>query len=250
MIDLVSDIVDPDVQDALNHLINVERLPGGTRISMPVLYPSGACVIVEVVKQNDRYLVSDRGGAAAEADMLGASWQFQREAKRVASEAGIRFDGRDMFVAEVNQSMLETALVIVADCSKEAASHAALSAAERSQTDAKDLLFARLSSTFTKRDVAKDVELIGSSNHKWRVSVMVRGGTRLGLFEPVSAQYVSVVGAAAKFHDFAALEKPPTRVAVVKSKKDFGDFFGVVAAASSNVIEQNADNESFRKLVA
>ncbi|PAQ09738.1 hypothetical protein [Mesorhizobium temperatum] len=238
------------IGEAIRGMVNADHFFGGSIVTMPVLYPSGTTVALEVTRQGDKCLVSDRGGGWQEADMMGATRYFKKEANRVAEASGIRFDGHDMFVAEVAPAALQGAMMVVANCSQEATAFAAYRMAERSESDAKDILFARLSAIFGATDVAKDAELVGASNHTWKVSVLVTGRPHLGLFEPVMNKYISVVGTAAKFHDFSRLEHPPSRIAVVKSREDIGDFYGVVASASTRVVEQSASNEQFLRLVA
>lgn len=240
----------PKLRNALNGLITFEALETGVIVSMPVTYPSGASVNLEVRLQDKTAFVSDIGGGFNEADMYGAGRYFYNEAKRIAVELGIKFDGQDMFVARAPIDALAGVLTIVANASATAAKFAARRQAERAEADSKDELFSRLSRVYRGQDVAQDVELIGASNHKWRIAVMVADGDRRALFEPVSNHYVSIVGASAKFHDFAKLEIPPSRVAVVKSRQDLGDFFGVISSAATNVIPFSAGPKVFRDLLA
>jgi hypothetical protein len=249
MIDYVEKNLREDIARAIAALITVDHFAAGSMVSMPLLYPSGSTVVLEITRQGDRCLVSDRGGALQEAELSGATRYFKKEAVRVAAAAGIRFDGRDMFVAEVPLDALEGAMMVVANCSQEAVTFAIYSMSEKSESDAKEVLYARLTSIFGPTDVEKDVELVGASNHKWKVSVLVTRAGQMGLFEPVVNKYISVVGAAAKFHDFARLEMPPQRIAVVKNLADIGDFFGVVAAASSKVVELSSSNDNFLRLL-
>ena len=230
-------------------MVTSEHFFAGSIVTMPVLYPSGATVVLEITRQGDRCLVSDRGGGWQESEMMGAMRYFKREAVRIANQSGIRFDGRDMFVAEVSFESLQGAMIVVANCSQESVAFAASRMAERSENDSKEMLFSRLSSIFGSSDVAKDVEMVGASNHPWKVSVVVTGRSHLGLFEPVVNKYISVVGTAAKFHDFARMEIPPRRIAVVKSRQDIGDFYGVVAASATQVLEFSSSNDNFIKLL-
>lgn len=181
--------------------------------------------------------------------MSGMSRYYRAEAGRVVNMAGIRFDGWDVFLDDVGDDALAGAMVVVANCSSEATKVAALRAAERNRRDADEDLYIRLSAIFATKDVQRDAEAIGSSNHKWRVSVMVSDNYQRAFFEPVSNVYVSIVGTAAKFHDFANMDHPPARFSVVKSRQDLGDFFGVVAAASTKVIPETAPDSDFLRLL-
>lgn len=250
MIDFTRQTAREMIDEAIRRMVTAEHFHAGSVISMPVIYPSGSAVVIEVTIQNGVFLVSDRGGGAQEAELMGASRHFKKEAQRISDEAGIRFNGHDMFVVEVAENALQGAMMVVANCSQEAATQAVYRATERAESDAKDILFARLSSIFGAKDVAKDAEVIGASNHSWKVSVLVSGHPRLAMFEPVSSSYISVVGTTAKFYDLANLESAPIRVAVVRSREEIGDFYGVISAASNRVIELSASNDQFERLVA
>jgi hypothetical protein len=71
------------------------------RLSLPLLYPGGAMVGVELSRLRDGFLVSDAGAARREAGLLGGERAFQRIAHDVAKRFDIRFDHNMMFVAEV-----------------------------------------------------------------------------------------------------------------------------------------------------
>ena len=152
-------------------LYRLNTFVAGSLISMPVVYPSGASVVFEITSQGDRYFVSDRGGGFQEADFMGAGRAYTREAERIAQDSGIRFDGRDMFVAEVSVDAISGALVIVANCSQQAAALAAVRAAERVYRDAKGVLISRLERVYPPKEIIKDAKVIGGSNDKWPVAV-------------------------------------------------------------------------------
>lgn len=249
MIDFITHNIGNDVDEAVRRLVATEHFRGGSIISMPVTYPSGSTVVLEITGQNNRWFVSDRGGGFQECELFGSARYFRAEAERVAAHAGIRFDGRDMFVAEVPANTLHGALIVVANCSAEAARVTTLKAAVRDESDSRQELYERLSSIYKNKDVQKDAELIGTSNHKWRISVLVKDQRSRAFFEPVAHHYVSVVGTAAKFHDFVRVDNPPERIAVIKSRADLADFYGVISGASSKVIESTASNEEFSHLL-
>ncbi len=235
------------IDEAVKNLVSTRHALAGSLVTMPVMYPSGSSVVLEVSIQGDKCFVSDMGTASEEAEMMGTSRYFKSEATRIAAGYGIKFDGRMMFVVEVPVENVQGALVIVANASGDAARAAANKQAERHEYDAKEMLYERLLSVYRTKDVAKDAEAIGNSNHKWKISVLVKDHIRTWMFEPVSGYYITAVGTAAKFHDFAVLENPPARISVIKSREDIGDFFGLVAGASSKVIQSTEPDSSFVK---
>lgn len=248
MAEIMERSIDRIVDEAVRSLANAEHFRAGSIVSMPVTYPSGSTVVVEIIANAGRCFVSDRGGAFQEAEMFGSVRSFKKEAERVAESAGIRFDGRDMFVAEVSLDHLSGAMIVVANCSAEAAKAAALRAADRAENDDKEELFHRLSSLYRSRDVQKDAQL-QASRREWKVSVAVFGGPKIAIFEPVSGAYISAVGTTAKFQDFAGIERPPARFGVIKSVRDLGDFYGLVAGASTNLITSTSPDSVFERML-
>jgi hypothetical protein len=230
-------------------LVSARHALAGSLVTMPVIYPSGASVVLEVSISGDSCFVSDMGAAQEEADMMGTGRYFKAEAARIAESYGIRFDGHLMFVAEVPVDHVRGAMIVVANASGEAARAAANKQSERHEHDAKQMLYERLVSVYRSGDVAKDAEVIGHSNHKWKISVLVRDSLRSLMFEPVSGHYITAVGTAAKFHDLAALENPPFRIAVIKSREDVGDYFGLIAGASTKVVQATEPDSTFVRLL-
>lgn len=245
MIEIVGQTLSETVSAAIKKLVSVEHYRAASIVSMPNMYPSGASVVLEISIQAGRVFVSDRGGGFQEAEYLGSTRIYGKEASRVAAEAGIGYDGRDMFVAEVPMDAVAGAMVVVASCSANAACISAVKASAREEKYAKDALFDRLSDVFGASGFDKDVPIIGSSNHKWQVDAVVKRSRTMTIFNAVTKAYVSATGTAAKFHDLARLEIVPKRVAVVTSRKDIGDWIGVLATASNAVIEMTAANDQF-----
>lgn len=250
MIDFVGKSAKEDIDAAIARMLTVEHFAVGSIISMPIMYPSGSNVSLEVMVQGNDCFISDRSGGFLECELFGSTRYFKSEAEKIAARAGIGFDGRDMFIARVPKSALQGAMTVVANSSATAAQFASRKQSERSETDIKDELFERLARIFKNRDVAKDVEAIGTSNHKWKVSVMVADSGRRSFFEPVSNAYVSVVGTSAKFHDFANIgETRPHLFSVIRSRQEIGDYFGVISNASDKVITMNSTDKAFSDLL-
>jgi hypothetical protein len=104
-----------------------------------------------------------------------------------------------------------------------------------------------LVTTFSKPEVERDVEFVGSSSHKWPVAAIVRHHGKTSLFEPVSKNHISVVNAAAKFHDIARLDQPPKRIAVVNKKAEMGEYLNLLSQAG-NVVEYEIPKHDLRDL--
>jgi hypothetical protein len=237
------------LDEAVRTLVSTRHASAGSLVTMPVMYPSGSAVVLEVSMNGKRCFVSDMGTAFEESQMMGSNRYFKSEANRIAERYGIKFDGQLMFVAEVPIENIQGALVVVANASGDAARAAANKQTERHEHDAKEMLYERLLSVYRTKDVAKDAEAIGQSNHRWKISVLVKDSVNTWMFEPVSGFYITAVGTAAKFHDFAALESPPSRISVIKSRDDIGDFYGLVAGASTKIVYANEPDSTFERLL-
>jgi hypothetical protein len=228
-------------------LVSAEYSSLGSIVRTPILYPSGASVVVQITQHADRYFVTDMGFGFQEAEMIGAGIQYSNSAKGLADHFGIRFDNQAFFLAEADRGQLVSAVTIVANCSGEAASLAVYKAAERKFEEDTDKLYRKLVSVFSKSEVERDVDFVGSSTHSWPVAAVVRHAEKVAIFEPVSKNHISVVNTAAKFHDIARLDHPPRRIAVVNKKAEMGEYLNLLSQAG-NVIEYETPNEKFRDL--
>lgn len=230
-------------------IISTEHIGSASLVKTPIMYPSGASVVVQITRHHDRYFVTDMGVGHQEAEMIGASNFYSRHGKDLAAHFGIRFNNQAFFVTEASRERLAGAATVVANCSAEATALSAYRAADRRFAEGADELYKRLTEIFTKPKVARDVDVAGSSSHHWRVAAVVSLDGHKALFEPVSKHHTSVVTASAKFHDIARLDTPPARIAVVQNKRDMGDFINVLAQ-SATVIEQKEPDETIRKVAA
>ena len=114
MTDFVDKKLSSTIATAIKSLIAVEHFIAGSIVTMPNIYPSGASVVLEISMQGGRVFVSDRGGGFQEAEFLGSTRQYSKEAAKIAADAGIEYNGRDMFVTEVPSDAIAGAMAIVA----------------------------------------------------------------------------------------------------------------------------------------
>jgi hypothetical protein len=236
------------VEDAARQLVSTEHRTGGSFIRTPLLYPSGTSVVVRIEEGDDRFFVSDFGLGYQEAELMGASLMYARNAHPIAEAAGVRFDNQAFFVLEASREQLPGAVVTIANCSQETAIRAADALAEKTFEDSKSRLYERLVKVFTPKIVAKNVEVTGASNQKWRVAAIVNvPNERPTIFEPVTKHASSVASASMKFGDIALREDAPTRVAVVHRRAEFGPLLTVLSRSAS-IIEDDAPNDRLRQL--
>jgi hypothetical protein len=78
-------------------LIRISSRNDVARLSLPLLYPGGSMVGVEMSRLRDGFLVSDAGGARREAGLMGGEKTFVRLAGEVAERFGVRFDRNMIF---------------------------------------------------------------------------------------------------------------------------------------------------------
>ena len=241
-----------DIDEAVRSLVSTEHTPVGTLVRTPLLYVSGANVVVsvEAADRDGIWFVSDYGLGFIEAEMLGATAGFRKQARIVAYNAGVKFDSNAIFVAEVSKDQLAGAIVTIGNCSRDAVAIAALKLSDKKSTEDQAVLYERLVRVFTAPAVLRETELTGSSNTVWPVAnVVMFEGRPKAIFETVADQRYSVVNAAAKFHDLALLDQPPNRIAVVRNKKILGTWLNVLAQ-SANVIQLSVPDTTIIRLAA
>lgn len=88
---------------------------------MPVLYPNGNAVSVEITPNGDNLFISDMGIGHLEAEYAGASAYYGAQARRAAESFGISYDGYSVFAAKASFGQLEAAVLAVANASVQAA---------------------------------------------------------------------------------------------------------------------------------
>jgi hypothetical protein len=116
----------------------------------------------------------------------------------------------------------------------------------RPRNTAVDRLVTRLTSIFPADKVERDAEIRGASTHAWRVDAVVHTDSKQAVFEIVTEHPNSVAFAATKFHDFARMDDPPVRIAVVHRKEKLGAFLAVVSQAAMVIEDDAADGTYLR----
>jgi len=237
------------VENVMRELVAAEHRANESLISTPLLYPSGATVVVQVRNEGRSYFVSDMGLGYQEADLMGAGLIYGRHARLIAENAGVGFDNQAFFVVQVSRDQLAGAVIAVANCSQSAAGLAALKLAERKAGDMADRLYDRLITVFRPELVDRHAEIVGASNIRYRVATLVRAEKSAvpTIFDSVTKHPTSVAFASQQFNDIARLEDAPRRVAVVQRRDEFGDYLGLLSQAAS-VVDIEATKETFRML--
>jgi hypothetical protein len=106
------------IESVARDLVATEHHVGGSFIRMPLIYPSGAGIVVRVEKGDNRYFVSDWGLGYQETDLYGAGAFYVRHARPIAEKAGVGFDNQAFFVVEATREQLSGAVVTIGNCAR------------------------------------------------------------------------------------------------------------------------------------
>lgn len=236
-------------EEVARSLAKAGTLDGRAYIRTPVLLPSGASVVVVLEAEDEAghsYRLSDLRQGYEEALQLGCALLYRRRAAEAAARSGLAFLGDALVLGGVDRGQLVAATAVLANAVSAAVEHARLSAPDRQRNRATKRFVTRLGGLFNPAHVRVGEEIRGASTHAWRVDALVETEYGLAVFDLVAAHISSVGVANAKFHDLARLDRPPARVAVVRSKRDLGDLLTVLSQ-SARVVEQDAPDPALRR---
>jgi hypothetical protein len=135
-----SDAFKKAIDDVAKQLVTAEHRNGMSFIKVPLVYPSGASVVVRISDAYPDFFVSDFGSGHEEAEMMGGSSIYVRHAPTVAKSAGISFDSHSFFVMKASRDQLPGVIVTVANCALESVIATAFKLAEKKNEDDKEFL--------------------------------------------------------------------------------------------------------------
>jgi hypothetical protein len=234
------------VREALSNIASVRELDGKMVVNVPVLYPSGASVAVEVEFNRDRCWVSDMGTGKVEAEYLSAADHFSRAASEAAERFSVNFDGYCMFALWVPASRLEAAIVSVANASSVAASEAIRSASEKVQDRRNDQIFQRIKEIFGEKSVAKSVEVTGR-HASWNVhNVVLLPDRSRAVFEFMTRHANSVSSKYIMFADMKHSDESFSLNAVVADISSL-DSKAQIISDVANIVSLHASDEEISK---
>lgn len=237
------------VEAAARELVRVSHSGSGrSLVTLPLFYPSGAVVAVEVIANAGGHQVTDGGFAYREAEMFGAEYLFGRNACAVAERFGLEA-GRKEFRAFAQIDQLAGTIADVGAASVQLAQRLYERVVQRTEAEISAQLYEKLVHVFGSPKVVADATINGASSHKWRVSALVRLDGRDMAFEAVSNHHSSVYSSATMFHDFALLDRRPLAVAVVRNRREMGEYISILSQAA-NVIEADVSNDTIRRMAA
>jgi len=227
-------------------LIRVSARDESVRLSLPLLYPGGAMVGVELSRLRSGFLVSDAGAARREAGLLGGERAFQRIAQDVAKRFGIRFDHNMMFDLDVEESQLVAAVMAVANAAKTAVENTAIHLATTEHADHRAYLWDRLERAYGLKTFAREPVSFKGASESWDFDAAVKVQGTFALFQVVTPNANSVNSAVTKFLDVLDLGEKlaPKRVAVVTNKDRTPRL--LVLGRTSRILPADASDEQYR----
>jgi hypothetical protein len=226
-------------------LVRITPREESARLSLPLLYPGGSTVGVEISKLRDGFLVSDAGAARREAGLMGGERSFVQLAPDIAIRYGVRFDHNMFFDIDVVRNDLVVAVAAIANASKAAVEATAARLAAVEHADYQALLWERLQRIFNQRRVAQNFSFRGKSE-VWEFDAAVQWHGKTSLFEVVTPYANSVNSAVTKFVDVRNLgEAAPNRVAILTNKEKTPHL--AVLASTARWIGSNSNDETYKR---
>lgn len=228
-------------------LVRVSAREESVRLSLPLLYPGGAMVGVELSRLRSGFLVSDAGGARREAGLLGGERAFQRIAQDVAKRFGIRFDHNMMFDVDVAEQQLVAAVMAVANAAKTAVENTSIHLAATEHADHRAYLWDRLQGVYGASAFSREpVSFKGASSETYDFDAAVKAQGHLTLFQVVTPNANSVNSAVTKFLDVRDLgeKTAPNRVSVLTNKDRTPRL--LVLGRTSRILPADAPDEQYR----
>lgn len=248
----ISKLLDRDLaaiaRDVARQLSRAFEHQDGVYISTPLIFASGAPVVVQISQGPDHtFAVSDLGAGYHEGRLTGADQHYTRAVNEVAAKAGIRSDGKVLSDTDVTREQLPAAVTVVANCSLEAWNLAEHRNRERKRQDTADEFFARMFRAVKRRqplaDIDRNVSFRGNSSSEWDFDLLIKVRDDRSLFDFVSPHPQSVAFATTKCSDVGHLPEPPTLVCIVENKRALGPRLGWLLPVAT-VIEYAATPES------
>jgi hypothetical protein len=224
-------------------LVRISTREESARLSLPLLYPGGSMVGVEISRLRDGFLVSDAGAARREAGLLGGERSFAQLAPEIATRFGVRFDHNMFFDVDVERDELVVAVSAIANASKAGVEETAARLATVEHADYQSMLWSRLERVFRTRTVVRELPFRGK-RETWYFDAAVQFEGKTALFELVSPYATSVHSAVTKFVDVKDLGNiAPQRIAVL-TNKDRTPHLSVLASVGK-WIPANSEDEAY-----
>lgn len=226
-------------------LIRITPGKDAARLSLPLLYPGGSMVGVEISRLRDGFLVTDAGGARREAGLMGGEKTFVRLASDIAERFGVRFDRNMIFEMEVGVDELVVVVASVANAAKTAVENTAMILATTEHADARAVLWEKLDRVYGQKKIQHKAKVKGKSD-LWEFDAAVQTNDHVALFEVIGPHANAVNSAVTKFLDVQDIgADAPKRVAVLTRKNQTPHL--PVLGRTATLLPIDAPNEAYLK---
>lgn len=168
------------IQEALAEISAFSEVQNGVRVNTHCLYPSNAPVRVLVWGAGDSYTVSDEAGAFREALLAGGEVDYSdRKFSKALAAQGLRMKDGAILSSSVTRDALATAIVLVANASKDTADYIFEHWSVGRQQKFRHLLKEMLRVEFEKQ--VHEQSFLGESNkpHKFENVLRFMNGSQL-----------------------------------------------------------------------
>jgi hypothetical protein len=181
------------VRDAILDVSSLQETSSGVRVTTHCMYPSNSLVSVYVNGGNNTFVVSDDGNAIKELTASGID--LQQSTKAISNYAlmlGVAYKNGSLYTPQVSLKELSIAIILVANSSKELATHLLSNTKIKNKRNFKELVHQFLSNKFDL-DKVKPMKFIGESNkpHKFD-NVIVLNNERKLIVDPVIKDAASI----------------------------------------------------------
>lgn len=234
------------VREAVARLAGAREMDGRVVVDLPIMYPSGAMVVVQVERNGDKVLASDMGYGLVEAELSAAEEFYGVSATRAAEEFSVGFDGYAIFALWVSIDRLESAIVCVGNASSRAAAEAVRRASDIQSRSQNERIFDRIAKVFGKKSVARKTEIPGRHASWDAHNVIVFPDRRRAVFEYMTNHANSISNKFMMFSDIKAVDDSISLNSVVKSLDDLGEKAQLVGDVA-NIVPMRATDDQFRR---
>lgn len=181
------------INDALIAISSMQETASGVRVTTHCMYPSSGLVSVFVRGGENTFVVTDEGGAVKELTASGVDLQHTSKAiYNFASSQGVNYQNGALSSPLATLKELPVAIILVANASKELASHLLSNTKIKRRRNFKELVHQFLSAKFDEQRV-KPMEFVGESNkpHRFENVVILDNEKRL-IVDPVIRDPASI----------------------------------------------------------
>lgn len=234
------------VREAVLRLSSPREMDGRVLIDLPIMYPSGALVVVQIQQSADKILVSDMGHGLIEAELMAADSHYPSAASKAAADYAVKFDGYAIFALWVPVSRIESAIVSVANASSRAAIDAVAKASEVRARDQNERIYERVREIFGARKVSKKQEIIGKHSAWEAHNVIITPNKSLAVFEYMTGHQVSVSSKFFMFSDIRSSNPDISLNAVVKSMSELTEKTKLITDVA-NIVPVDAPADLYRR---